>query len=796
MRKTAPKARRERRRMDSSWRFHPGDIPFPRPANHQENYLYGLAKAGAFQGAAKPDYDDASWRTLDLPHDWAVEGDFSPEADISHGYLPLGVAWYRKRFEIPAQDAGGRLFLEFDGIFRDAAVYLNGHFIGNEPSGYITARYDITDQAIYGGQNVLAVRVDATLNEGWWYEGAGIYRHVWLLKTSELHIKPWGVFVASDVKTRKGKAIGAATITVGTELSNHSDRYARCELVSEIIDSSGSAVVSARRAATPSVSGDVRVNQKLRVASPVLWSPQKPCLYTLRSRLLKAGAVVDELETPFGVRTAVFHRDKGFLLNGLPVKLKGTSNHQDHAGVGVALPDRLHEFRIRRLKEMGSNAWRCAHNPPAPEFLDACDRLGMMVMDETRCMNSTAEGLGQLESMILRDRNHPSVVIWSLGNEEHFHQGTETGGRIIRAMKRLARRLDPTRPVTLAMNHSWVGPVSPLLDVLGINYFPDLYDDLHKRFPKLPVLATETSPAFCTRGIHVNDPERGHFDSYDTRKAPKEWTHCITTEEAWKAVAQRDFIAGIFPWTGFDYRGEPAPFEWPCVLTNMGLLDLCGFPKDHFYYHQAWWTDQPVLHIFPHWNWPGREGQVIDVWCYSNCERVELFLNGAGLGAQEMPRNGHLEWKVQYAPGTLCARGFSKGTLEIESRIETTGSPASLQIQADRDTIQADGRDVSIMTVSALDDAGRPVPDAGNAVAFEVAGPGRIIGTGNGDPSSHEPDKAGARRLFNGLCQLIVQGVDGQPGNIAVEARSAGLSQARCLVTTRSPRGISRVKSV
>jgi beta-galactosidase len=500
--------------------------------------------------------------------------------------------------------------------------------------------------------------------------------------------------------------------------------------------------------------------------------------------VLSGGEVIDGLETPFGVRSCVFDPKKGFLLNGMPIKLKGTSNHQDHGGVGVALPDRLHEFRIERLKEMGSNAWRCAHNPPAAEFLDACDRLGMVVMDETRCMNSTAAGLHQLESMILRDRNHPSVVIWSLGNEEHFHQGTETGERIIRTMKRLAKRLDPTRPITLAMNQSWGGPVSPLLDVQGINYFPDLYDDYHKRFPKQPILATENSPAFCTRGIHVNDPERCHFNSYDTRKAPKEWTHCITTEEAWKAVAQRDFIAGIFPWTGFDYRGEPAPFAWPCVSTNMGLLDLCGFPKDHFYYHQAWWTDRPVLHIFPHWNWPGREGKSIDVWCYSNCERVELFLNGASLGAQEMPRNGHLEWKVQYAPGTLLAQGFSKGKLEIESKIETTGSPASLQILADRDTIQADGRDVSIMTVWALDDAGRLVPYAGNDVAFEVTGPGRIIGTGNGDPSSHEPDKASGRRLFNGLCQLLVQSVDGQPGEIAVKARAAGLSQAGCLVTT------------
>ncbi len=441
------------------------------------------------------------------------------------------------------------------------------------------------------------------------------------------------MLVSSHVRTRSGKPVGAATVCVSTELLNHSDGDARGELVSEIVGPSGSVIASARSAVALSSGHERQVSQKLRLAAPELWSIERPHLYTLRSKLLARGRTVDRCETPFGVRSAVFDPDRGFLLNGLPVKLKGTSNHQDHAGVGVALPDRLHEFRVERLKDMGSNAWRCAHNPPAPEFLDACDRLGMLVMDETRCMNSTPTGLGQIESMIRRDRNHPSVVIWSLGNEEHFHQGTDSGRRIIRTMKRLARQLDPTRPVTLAMNGSWGGPTTALLDVQGINYFPELYDDFHKRFPKLPILATETSPAFCTRGIHVNDPERCHFNSYDTRKAPKEWTHCIATEEAWKAVAQRDFIAGIFPWTGFDYRGEPAPFVWPCVATNMGMVDTCGFPKDHFYYHQAWWSGQPVLHIFPHWNWPGDEGRTIDVWCYSNCQRVEMLLNGASLGA-------------------------------------------------------------------------------------------------------------------------------------------------------------------
>ena len=785
MKRISSKNPRERIRIDSSWRFHLGDIPFPTPVTHNETYMQDFAKAGGFLGPAGVDYDDSSWRVVDLPHDWAVEGEFRPEANMSHGYLPGGVAWYRKSFDIPAADADGKLFLEFDGIFRDAEVYLNGHLIGNEPSGYIATRYDVTDQALYGQRNMLAVRVDATRFEGWWYEGAGIYRHVSLLKTPQMHVKPWGVFVSSRVNTRKGKAIGPAWICVTTDLANDSDHDARCELLCEIIDPAGGVVASARRKAHVPCGQELRVTQQLRVASPELWSLEQPCLYAVRCRLLKGRRVVDEAKTSFGIRSAVFHPKRGFLLNGLPVKLKGTSNHQDHAGVGIALPDRLHEFRIERLKEMGCNAWRCAHNPPAAEFLDACDRLGMLVMDETRCMNSTPSGLAQLQSMILRDRNHPSVVIWSLGNEEVIHQHTDTGRRIIRTMKRLARRLDPTRPVTLAMNGGWGDAVTSLLDVQGINYFPELYDDFHKRFPRLPILATETTPAFCTRGIHVSDPARGHFDSYDIKKCPKEWAHCSTVEEIWKAVADRDFVAGLFPWVGFDYRGEPPPFAWPCVSTNMGMLDLCGFAKDHFYYHQAWWTDRPVLHIFPHWNWPGREGQTIDVWCYSNCLRIELFLNGASLGGQEMPRNGHLEWKVPYAPGTLLAKGILADGREIQHKVETTGRPVALQIQADRDTIAADGCDLSILTVSAVDDAGRAVSDAGNHVGFEIAGPGRILGVGNGDPSSHEPDRARARKLFSGLCQLLVQSVDGQPGEIAVRANSAGLALARRIVMAR-----------
>ncbi len=771
-------AGRERLSFDQGWSFHLGEIPLPVPVTHEESYLHGFAKTGGFQGPAGKSYDDSSWRLLDLPHDWAVEGAFSPSANMNHGYLPTGQAWYRKSFELPASDEGRRIFLEFDGVFRDATVYLNGHRIGNEPSGYISVRYDITDQALYGEMNSLAVHVDASVNEGWWYEGAGIYRHVWLLKTPALHIKPWGVFVRSEVKASNGKAKGPATLTIETDLANDSDANSECEVESSVIDASGKELISAKAKISIDAGDSATAKQQMKLESPELWSVESPALYTLRSRLLRNGKPIDSTETVFGIRSAVFDPDKGFLLNGKPVKLKGTSNHQDHAGVGVAVPDSLNEFRIKRLQEMGSNAWRCAHNPPAPEFLDACDRLGMLVMDETRCMNSTVEGMRQLESMLLRDRNHPSVIVWSVGNEEHFHQGTESGRRIVSTMKRLVRKLDLMRPISIAMHHSWGGPVTPVLDVQGINYSPGSYDGFHKEFPKHPVLATETSPAFCTRGVYEDDPERCHLRSYDVRKTPKEWGHCITVEEAWKAVAERPFVAGLFPWTGFDYRGEPAPHKWPCVVTNMGILDLCGFPKDHFFYHQSWWSEKPVLHLLPHWNWPGHEGQEKDVWCYSNCDKVELFLNGVSLGAKEMPRNGHLEWKVKYAPGVLSAKGFDSGKLVMTAKVETTGAPAQIAISADRRTLDADGNDVAVLTVSILDAEGRLVPYAGNDVAFKVSGPGTIIGTGNGDPSSHEADKAPRRKTFSGLCQLIVQTQRGKPGEIVLEALSTGLKPA------------------
>ncbi|MGE4489183.1 MAG: beta-galactosidase GalA [Kiritimatiellales bacterium] len=768
---------REKISMDCDWRFHLGDIPFPIPSCHHESYNYGLSKTGGCLGAASIDFDDSSWRTLDVPHDWVIEGGFSESAIVTHGYRPGGIAWYRKHFTVPETDCDRKLLLIFDGIFRDAVIYLNGHRMYHEPSGYTTIALDISDQVLYGENNVLAVRVDATDGEGWWYEGGGIYRHVWLLKTPRLHFKLWGELISSSVETENGKAVGPAGVGVQNCIVNEDDVSCDCVIETQMINPDGS--VCARNSTEGHIAAgeEFGFHIELTVDTPQLWSTDTPALYTLESTVIVNGASVDRVSTAFGIRDVVFDVEKGFLLNGVPTKIKGTCNHQDHAGVGVALPDRLHEFRINRLKEMGSNAWRCAHHPPPEEFLDACDRLGMLVMDETRCMNSTPEGFHQLETMILRDRNHPSIIIWSLGNEENHHQGTDTGRRIIRSMKKRAGRLDPGRQIILAMNADWGSPLTEELDVQGINYFPDVYDDFHKRFPALPVIATESSPAFCTRGVYADDPAHGHFSSYDLRKVDA--SHCLTVEDAWKSVADRPFVLGLFSWPGFDYHGEPEPLAWPCVGTNMGLVDLCGFPKDHFYYLKSWWQRDPVLHIFPHWNWQGREGEPIDVWCYSNCESVELFLNGNSLGKKKMPRNGHLAWQVEYAPGVITARAYHADKVVMEASRETTAEAVALKAGSTWDgKVKADGRDVEILNVSAVDYAGRTVPVADHRIEFKISGPGRIIGVGNGDPASHDPDKAAHCRLFNGCCQVLVQSCRNEPGVIRVEACSMGLKTA------------------
>ncbi|MHB8614837.1 MAG: beta-galactosidase GalA [Candidatus Acidiferrales bacterium] len=784
---------RERLLLDFNWRFHFGHADDP-----TQDFNFGkrsiFAKSGELFLPSRQNFDDSLWQAIDLPHDFAVALPFvdAPEL-ISFGAKPLGreypatsIGWYRRVFEIPSTDSDRRLSLEFDGVFRNCIVALNGHYLGRNLSGYAPFRYDITDFANYGGKNVLVVRVDATEHEGWFYEGAGIYRHVWLVKTNPLHVAHWGLYVTSEVH------VAAAHVSAATEVVNESDTTKTCRVVSTIFDKAGKRVATARSApltVAPWTTHDFQ--QQLEVPHPALWSLEDPNMYRLLT-IIEGGAgggagaenvsaVVDRYETPFGIRTFHFDPDKGLFLNGAHVEVKGTCNHQDHAGVGSALPDRIQYFRIERLKEMGANAYRTSHNPPTPALLDACDRLGMLVMDETRMMSSDKEGLSELERMMRRDRNHPSIFLWSLGNEEP-EQGTPRGARIAATMKRLARHIDPTRPVTVAMNGHWGAGYSKVVDVQGFNYFHlGSVDKFHADFPAQPCIGSEEASTLSTRGIYENDAARGYVSAYDMNKP--DWGSLAG--DWWPYFIARPFIAGAFVWTGFDYRGEPTPYAWPCISSHFGIMDTCGFPKDNYFYYQAWWTSRPVLHVFPHWNWQGKEGQPISVWVHGNCEEVELFLNDQSLGKHPMPRNSHLEWKLNYAPGTLLARGFTAGKLIAESRQETTGAPTAIKLTPDRQAINADGEDVALITVAVLDEKGRVVPIADNEITFELAGPGKVIGVGNGDPSSHEPDKTSRRKAFNGLAQVIVQ-TQKQPGDIVLTAHSPGLQSATLNITANA----------
>jgi beta-galactosidase len=770
---------REKLLLDFAWRFHVGHADDP-----ERDFGFGkdqrtFAKAGDdVASAATAGFDDSVWTAVDLPHDWAVELPFVPSTALDpnvaedpraeHGFKPLGraypetsIGWYRRVFALPAQDLGKRISIAFDGVFRNCVVMFKGYVVGGNESGYAPFSIDVTDLANCGGDNVLALRVDATLGEGWFYEGAGIYRHVWLVKTAPIHIPQWGSVVRAEV---------SGAVSLSTEVTNQSDHASQCQVIWTIFDPSGHALGHLDSAPALLSAGETReFRRSTRIANPQLWSIDTPHLYRVVAEVRADRHAVDRDASNFGIRSVVFDTARGLLLNGVPVKIKGTCNHQDHAGVGTALPDRLHAWRIEKLKALGSNAYRTAHNPPAPELLDACDRLGMLVVDETRMMSSDEEGLSQLSRMIRRDRNHPSVILWSLGNEEP-QQGTERGARVARSMKRLAKRLDPTRLCTIAMDKDWGEGVTSVIDVVGFNYRTPKMEEFHRRFPSKPVVGTETGSTVCTRGVYARDDTRGFVPAYDTDFP---WW-ASTAEDWWRFAASRPFIAGGFVWTGFDYRGEPTPFnKWPNVSSQFGIMDSCGFPKDNWFYYRAWWSDEPLLHLFPHWNWSS--GQAVAVWCHTNLDRVELFLNGQSLGARDVARNGHVEWAVPYAPGMLEARGFKNGRQVLTATRETAGAPAAIQLKSDRATIGADGEDVAVIAVEITDRQGRVVPTAGNKVSFAVSGSGKLIGVGNGDPTSHEPDKAFERRAFNGSCMAIVQ-ASKTPGRIRVDATADGIA--------------------
>jgi beta-galactosidase len=726
---------REHLSLDANWKFHLGD-DWPGALR--------LDKAGASGGPAAEKFNDNSWRTLDLPHDWAIELPFDKNADGSHGFKAVGpgfphnsAGWYRRTFELPASDAGKRIWLTFDGAFRDTTVWVNGWLMTRHESGYYPFRADISDVAHFGGKNTITVKVDASKFEGWFYEGAGIYRHVWLDKTAPVAIAPDGIFVYSKFKNNTPS--DKVEVSIETTLLNSQSDSAKVKVSNEIISPGGKSIAKIAQETEIKAHAKIEINPKTLFSNPVLWSPESPKLYKLITTVEVAGKIIDRKETEFGIRTFAFDKDKGFLLNGNHYELYGTCNHQDMAGVGAALPDALQYFRVAKLKEFGCNAIRTSHNPPTPELLDACDHLGMIIMDESRLLGSDEENLRRWDTQIRRDRNHACVGIWSVANEEFNIQDSPQGAAVARTMQDYVKRLDSTRPVTYAApeGDTFAG-INGVIDVRGWNYHPghDM-DTYHAGHPDQPNVGTEQASTVSTRGIYENDKQRGYVSAYDVNHT--QWSQ--TAETWWSFFADRPWLSGGFVWTGFDYRGEPTPYGWPCINSHFGVLDVCGFPKDNFYYYQAWWTTNTVLHLLPHWNWAGKEGQEIRVDALSNCKQVELFLNGQSLGKQAMQPNSKLSWQVKYAPGNLSAKGFDDaGNVIAETKVETTGEPAAVQLTPNRAIINADGEDVSVFTVSVTDAQGRTVPTAGNKIKFAIEGAGKILGVGNGDPSCHEPD--------------------------------------------------------
>lgn len=757
--------------LDKGWRFHLGDIPFPIIKGHGASYRN--AKAGHASGAASPTYDDSSWRILNLPHDWAIESRVDSTANLSQGYYHRGIGWYRRQFRLSPEDKGKHLELQLDGIATHATIWVNGTILHRNWCGYTSMYIDITPYATYGDNiNTICVRVDADAQEGWWYEGAGIYRHTWLIKRSPLHIVTDGIY-SNPIKSSEDNRW---EIPVEVTIENSGRMTANAEVEVSLWSPNNQQIATQTTRTSIQTLRQTKVQLSLSTTAPMLWSPEKPTLYKVRTIIRQNGVKTDEVETRCGFRTFRFDPQTGFWLNGKNIKIKGTCNHQDHAGVGVAVPDALWEFRLRKLKEMGVNAYRPAHNPMSKEFMAACDSIGILVMDENRLFNTSPEYIRQLEWLVRRDRNCPSVILWSVFNEEPM-QGTENGYEMVRRMYEVVKELDATRPVTAAMNGGFFAHhnVSQAVDVGGFNYQIKSYDRFHQENPQLPLTSSEDGSAFMVRGEYVTDSARHIFDSYDTASAKWGATH----RQAWKAIAERPWMAGCFYWTGFDYHGEPTPFQWPSVSSFFGAMDLCGFPKMAYHLHRAQWIEhEPVLELIPHWNWLADSiGKPIKVMALSNADSVRIILNGKILSTQAVDIYEMNTWFVPYRPGKLEAIGFKRGEAVSHTQIETTGKPVRLRLTPYRSQLAGNGQDAMPITIEAIDAKGRHVPTANHPIELSLTGPATIIGLGNGNPNSHEPEKGNKRELFNGLAQVIIQGKEGF-GEAVLQATTPGLETA------------------
>lgn len=760
---------REKIRLNEGWKFAIGNAADPnKDFGCGTEYFNYLTKANSIhnEGPYVMKFDDSAWQEVRVPHDWVPTLPYAKEASHSHGYKTVGykypetsVGWYRKVINIPENDYGKHIALQFDGIFRNAQVWFNGFWMGVEPSGYATQVYDVTEYVNYGGDNLICVRADASLEEGWFYEGAGIYRDAWIVKSSPVSVAPFGTFVYADLQSPYASAI----INIETEVNNNSLTSQTCEVEQCLIDGEGKEVAKANALTITLKSKETQgCKQQLTLANPHLWNTTDPYLYQVKTTVKVGGKVADVYETTTGIRDIAFDAENGFLLNGKQVKLKGVNLHQDHAGVGAAIPEALLEWRIKELKKIGCNAYRSSHNPMTPALLDICDHEGILVIDENRLTGINTEHFRLLEKMIRRDRNHPSIILWSCGNEEWGMENTIQGTRIAASMREYTRLIDPTRPSTIA-NAGGVEMIKGL-DVVGFNYI--LQNDVENRKkanPNWKIVGTEETTGCGTRGVYFDSPDiPGHMRSMNL-SADKDGTE-NRIERGWKFYAERPWAAGLFYWTGFDYRGEPNPLSYPAHDSEFGIFDYCGFWKDEAWYLKSWWTDEPTLHVFPHWNLQGHEGEEIDLWAYSNCDEVELIVNGKKLGRQTMPKNGHLKWKAIYQPGKVVAIGYKNGKRILTETVETTKPASKVVLKADRQQIAADGLDVAVVNVEIQDSKGRIVPDACQMLTFRLDGHGRILGCGNGDPSylgEDHPKQKDCQMFkipaFNGRAQVLIQ---------------------------------------
>ncbi len=770
--------KRIHQKFNDGWKFYKGDL--------KPQYAIKAGRTGGLTDIAKRNngewtqiayndkeekisFNERDWKEVTLPHDWIVYGDFSKDERDAQGYLPTGVGCYRKVFSVPAEMEDKHIEIEFDGISRNSTVWLNGHLLGNHFSGYTSFSFDISDYLRYGdeGENVLFICVDATDFEGWWYEGAGIYRHVWLTITDRLRIEKWGTYITSTVDD------GSANVKVETKIVNHGPLPDAGELLTEIIAPDGAKAGEARCEFSVENADTATVVQHITVTDPLLWDTKNPNLYRAFSTILWDDEVVDNCETTFGIRT-IYYDKNGFFLNGKKVVLKGTCNHQDFAGIGSALPDSINEYKILCLKEMGSNAYRSSHHPATESLLDACDRLGILVMNENRKLDSSPRGIEDLKSMLYRDRNHPSIVIWCLDNEEVI-LGTKTGKRIETTLRRITNKLDPTRPTTVAMNHGWnENNYWESMDLVGYNYGQrnNQYIKDMEDYPDRLMICTESTSSTTTRGIYADDKERGYCTSYETNLAS--W--CCTHERSWKDLVANPRLTGMFVWTGFDYRGEPTPYAWPCINSHFGIMDTCGFPKDAYYYYKAIWRDEPIVHFFPHWSLK-KEGEKVNLRIVGNCDTVELILNGRSLGERELDKTGHIDWPVTFEKGRLEAIGKNDGRPAASQSSVTAGPGAGIRLETMRQ-MKRDGEDAIVVKAYVYDKDGNFVPYADSEISFSVSEGGKIIGVGNGDPSCHEPDKAAKRRAFNGCCAAVVQSDGKDAEKITFTAVSPGLESA------------------